>query len=172
MRQRTFNVMFLCFVAANLVAIVGLTSRPDGSVRARIVQVADAGPVKQITVEFQRDNPAARFSEEHQMQVRVAGHWRPPEPVPGMKSNRFLTRTNRERVEFTVPTEADACRFLLGYRAGVPPYCKVYFFLQRHGLRRQFPKSSRLVLKWAPRRPRLRHVECELMIPAEADPVH
>jgi hypothetical protein len=67
---------------------------------------------------------------------------------------------------FDFPRQTEACRFSLGYRVGPRPYCQAYFFLSRHGVSQKFPAFSKAILKCVPQQPRLRHVECELEIPA------
>ena len=70
-----------------------------------------------------------------------------------------------EDVILNVPPGAEACRFLLEYRVGSRPYCKAYFFLERHGIRRQFPQLSKWVLKQIAAHEGPRRAAVELMLP-------
>src|SRR6266404_5618215 len=164
--MRNLGIALLCCCAVSAVAILALTAKPDKPVQVRITSVANAGHAKEVTVEFRRRNHPARFAEGAKVQTRIDGRWQRPEKFPAFEEGHLLARTNCERVVFTVPARTEACRFLLGYRVGQRPYCQANFFLQKRGLLQKFPKLSRLVLKCVPQQPRLRHVRCELVIPA------
>ncbi len=165
MRLRGTIIALLCLAVATVVTIVVATSKTVATVEISMANVAEMGTSRLVAVEFRRCNPAARFAEAHRVQLRVAGRWQAPMTLPEFGETHLLSRTNCERVVFSFPAEADACRFSLGYRIGPRPYCQAYFFLQRHGLSQKFPKLSRAVLKCVPQQPRLRRAECELMIP-------
>jgi hypothetical protein len=165
MRLRSRIIALLCLAAASAAAIVAVTSKPEAPVEIALVSVAELGTAKRVTAKFRRCNPVARFAEAHRLQHRVAGRWQPSENFPEFEDGCLLARTNCERVVLIIPIDADACRFSLGYRVGRRPYCQAYFFLQRHGIFQKLPELSRRVLKCVPRQPRLRRVECELVIP-------
>jgi len=155
----------LCLTIITVGSIVVAASRIGSAVDVRIANVVALGTRRFVAVEFRSRNPAARFHEPHRVQLRVAGRWQPPMDPPEFGKTDLLAETNRQRVVFSFPAEAEACRFSLGYRVGPRPYCQAYFFLERHGLFQKFPKLSRAVLKRVPDQPRLRRAECELIIP-------
>jgi hypothetical protein len=159
------NVLFFCAVAVGLAAIVATSTKPMVPVTASVVKVADLESTKRVTVEFRRCNPAAHFAEAHEVQIRVADRWQPPLRLPRFEDGNFLMRTNSQRLVFDFPRQTQACRFLLGYRVGPPPYCRAYFFLSRHGWSQKFPKLSRVLLNCVRQWPTLKRVECELKIP-------
>jgi hypothetical protein len=166
MRLRSRIIALLCFAVPTVVAIVVAASKAVAPVDISVVSVAELGTTKLVAVEFRRCSSAARFDEAHRVQLRIAGRWQPAVSLPEFGDGYLLAHTNCERLVFSIPAEAEACRFSLGYRVGPRPYCQAYFFLQRHGLSQKFPMLSRGVLKCVPQQPRLRRVECEFKIPA------
>jgi hypothetical protein len=164
---RSLTIAVFLFAIASALVVSDMIAGRANPVQVRVVNTAQIGTTKQVTVEFRRSNPLARFSEDLQVQTRAAGRWQPPERFPRLEDTGLLARTNCDQVLFSLPAGADACRFSLGYYLGSPPTCQVHGFFLRHGLYQKFPKFSRLVLKCVPRKPRLRHVELELVIPAE-----
>jgi hypothetical protein len=169
MRLRNLSIPLSCACILGAVVLLALAVKPDDPLDARIVSTANMGNAKVVTVEFWRQHPKARFAEDPQVQTRIAGHWKPPQDFPPLDHNYLLARTNCQQVVFTFPAQTEACRFVLGYRVGARPYCRTYFFLQRHGLYKKYPKLSRMMLKRVPQEARLRHVEYELVIPAKTD---
>jgi hypothetical protein len=167
MRLRSGIIASFFFAVATVAAIVAAASRPVAPVEIRVVSVAERGTTKLVAVEFRRCDSAARFAEANRMQLRIAGRWQTPVTLPEFGDGHLLGYTNCQRLVFSIPAEADACRFSLGYRVGPRPYCQVYFFLQNHGLSQRFPLLSRAVLKCVPQQSRLRRVERELKIPTE-----
>jgi len=128
------------------------------------------GPVdrtKAVTVEFRRLNPTARLFLTPKVQTRIAGRWQAPEKFPDLDSF-FLGQTNLEQITFLMPTSTQACRFSMQYRVGKSiPYCRLYFFLERHGWSKRFPLLSRLVLKCVPYRVGVKHWHGDLVLPAQ-----
>ena len=116
MRRRSLNIALLCLFTATVAAILAVTVTSDNPLNVTIVGAAETGTTKDVTVEFQRRNPVARFSEDDlRVQVRIAGAWQPPERFPRLECPDLLARTSCERVVFVVPRQTEACRFLLGY---------------------------------------------------------
>ena len=167
MGPRSLLLTLLCFSSVAAAAIL-LTVKNDNPLDVRIAGTTETGTWKEIKVEFQRRNPVARFSEDDlRVQVRIAGAWQPPERFPRLDFSSLLARTNCEHVVFFVPRDAEACRFIIGYRGGGSPRCQAYGFLWRHGVSKNFPKFANTVLRCIPQQRRLRHVEIELMLPVQ-----
>lgn len=169
MRLRTGLVVLLSLAMAVMVTMVADNSKSTAPADVRILSVTELESTNLVMVEFVRRNPSARFAEAHRVQLRVAGKWQPPEGRPEFGRGDLFARTNCLRLVFAFPRQTEGCRFFLSYRVGTPPYCDAYFFLQRHGFSKEFPKFSRAILKCVPQRPRLRHLECELMSRQETD---
>jgi hypothetical protein len=175
-RMRSLVVALFCLAIIAGAASLALIPPFDRPMDASIVSVRDGeehilpggDPTKAVTIEFRRRNPAARFSGHLWVQSRIAGQWWEPETFPKLGENYLLGRTSPERMVFMVPARAEALRLLLEYRVGGAPYCRAYFFLQKHGVYRKFPNLCHLVLKCFPMKARLRHVELELTIPVES----
>ena len=152
-------------------AILSLSATRADPVKMKLVAIEALGTPgsKAITIEFTRSELAGvRLDGDPSVQLRLANHWQDSLKLPQLD---FLARTNQQTVVLAVPSETQACRFLVRYRVypvhqrGTRSYCKVYFFLQRHGLRARFPKLSDLVLKSFV--PRVRHTTLELSLPEE-----
>lgn len=174
MRPRRLMIVSICLAATAVTAFLALKTQPESPLDITIVRVEangddnlpGYGSTKAVSVELRRRNPGARFTENMRVQTRVAHRWQVPKRIPKLDGTCLLARTNCERVVLIVSGRAEACRFLLEYRVGSPPYCQAYSFLQRHGLYQRFPRLCRLVLRRTPQQPRLRNVELELSIPA------
>jgi hypothetical protein len=162
--RHIITLSLLAFVG--VAVFVGATSNSPAPVTLKIVKVTEMQDARRVTVEFLRSNPAAHFSEAHQLQVKIAGRWQPPLRLPKLEDGYLLARTDSQQMVFDFPLQSEACRFSLGYRVGRSPYCQTYFFLSRHGISKRFPVITKATLKCVPRQPRLRHAECELEIPA------
>jgi hypothetical protein len=159
-------IVALPFVAAAIFTpIVATSSKSARPVKLSVRNVLDLGTNKLVTVEFKRCTEGTRFAEVHRIQIRQSGRWQPPLSLTKFGEDYLLTQTNREQVVFSVPVEADMCRFSVGYRVGPRPYCQAYFFFRKHGLLQKFPKLSKAVLKYVPQQPRLRRVRLDLVIP-------
>jgi hypothetical protein len=121
---------------------------------------------KAVTVEFRNcGTNGIYFAGGLKLQARVGDRWLAPEPFPELGESALLVRTNRQEVRFLVPRQAEACRFLLDYRVGGSRYCRVYFFLGRHGLMERFPRASKWVLKLVPARAGWVRVAPEIRLP-------
>jgi len=168
MRRRSLVAATLVIAALGGAATLGVWGRAKGAVELQLirVQAAQGSNLKAITVEFRAGPARVGFAEELKVQSRVAGRWLEPEQFPALTNTYLLVRTNRESVIFLVPVLAEACRFVLPYRTS-SPYCKAYFFLQRHGLRTRFPGAGRLVLRCFPIESRLRYATPELALPVD-----
>ena len=164
LRNRIILLLFMAVVGLTVFAVA--TPKSAAPVVVKAVNMAEMGDTKRVTVEFLRHGAAARFAEAHQLQIRIAGQWQPQLNLPKFEDDYLLARTNRQQLVFHFPREAEACRFSLGYRVGPRPSCQAYSFLSRHGVAKKFPAISKAVLNCVPQQPRLRHVECELEIPA------
>jgi hypothetical protein len=165
LRSRIIAIALPCFALASVGAIVATASKTVAPVDISVVNVTRLGTTNLVAMEFRRCRSAARFAEAHRVQLRIAGKWQPPVSLPEFGDDYLFAHTNCERLVFSIPAEADACRLSLGYRVGPRPYCQAYFFLRRHGLYQRFPMLSHAVLKCVPQQPRLRRAECELKIP-------
>ena len=164
----SIKIALLCFFAAVAAGILAVTGASESPLGIRIVSMGEMETKEAMTVEFQRRDPAARFSQgDLRVQVRIAGRWQPPERFPESDYPDLLARTNCQRVVFSVARQAEACRFIIGYRSGGSPRCRAYGFLWRHGVSKNFPKFASTVLKCVPQQRSLRHVKIELMIPCE-----
>src|SRR5260370_23877083 len=137
LRCRIIVLLLIALVGAAVLAVATLKSAAP--VTVRVLSVAEMGDVKRVTVEFLRHDTAARFAEEHQLRIRVAGQWQPPSSLPKFEDDYFLGRTNNQRLVFDFPRQTEACGFSLGYRVGPRQYCQAYFFLSRHGVSQKFP---------------------------------
>jgi hypothetical protein len=167
MRQRSRIISVLFIIAfVGLAVFVVVTPKSAAPVTVSVYNVAEMRDTKRVTLEFLRHDAAARFAEKHQVQIRVAGRWQPSLGVPKFEEGHLLDRTNSQRLVFDFPRQTEACRFSLGYRVGPRPYCQAYFFLSRHGVSQKFPAISKAILKCIPQQPRLRHVECQVELPA------
>ena len=166
MRQPSRIIVWFVTAIVGLAVFVVATPKSAAPITVRVVNVAGMEETKRVTVEFLSHDAAARLAETHQVQVRIAGRWQPPLALPKFEDGYLLARTNSQQLIFDFPRQAEACRFSLGYRVGPRPYCQAYFFLSRHGVSQKFPAISKAILKCVPQQPRLRHVECELEIPA------
>jgi hypothetical protein len=165
MRLRRRIILLLFVAAVGWTVFVVATPEPAFPVTVSVVNLAGMEDMKRVTMEFRRIYTAARFAEVHHLQIRVAGRWQSPLELPEVTGGCLLSRTNIQQLDFELPRQTEACRFSLGYRAGPRPYCRAYSFLSRHGISRKFPTASKTLLKWVPRQPKLRHVNCELEIP-------
>jgi len=166
MRLRSRIIVLFVIAIVGLAVFVVATRKSAAPITVRVVEVAEVEESKRVTVEFLSHDAAARLAETHQVQVRIAGRWQPPMTLPKFEDGPLLARTNSQQLVFDFPRQADACRFSLGYRVGPRPYCQAYFFLSRHGVSQKFPGISKAILKCVPQQPKLRHLECELEIPA------
>jgi hypothetical protein len=166
MRRRNRIIVVVLVALLGLAVFVFTAPKAAAPVAVSLVSVTELQDTRRVTVEFLRHDAAPRFAEEHQLQVCVAGKWQPPMSLPKLEDGYLLARTNRQRLVFDCPRQSEACRFSLGYRVGPRPYCQAYFFLSRHGVSQRFPVISKAILRCVPQRPRLRHFECELGIPA------
>src|ERR1051326_5262583 len=165
MRLRSSIIAAVCLSIATLAAIVAAAFKSAAPVEISVTSVAELGTARLVALAFRRCNPRAYLVETNRLQLRVAGVWQPAMRLPELSDGYLFARTNCERVVFSFPAEAEACRFSLGYRVGPSLYCRAYSFLHRHGLSQKFPNFSRLVLNcFSQQQPRLRRVECELMI--------
>ena len=158
----------LCLVAAAIAAVVVCNPRADYPVDVKIAGM-ETNPeplAKTLTVQFQRLNPTQFVRFEYlRLQTRITGRWQ--EPFKVALEHRLLAGTNFQQIGLFVPAQTEACRFLIGYRVGPRPYCKVYFFFGRHGLWKRFPKTCQFAIKFVPKEARLREVEVELVIPEQ-----
>lgn len=166
MRLRKRIIVVLLIALLGLAVFILATPKSSPPVALSVVSI-EGGDTKRVTVDFMRLDPAARFAEAHQLQIRIGGEWQPPLSLPKSEDGFLLARTNRQRLVFDFPRQTEACRFLLGYRVGPRPYCEAYFFLSRHGISQKFPVISKAMLRCVPQYPRLRYFESELEIPAE-----
>lgn len=148
-------------MAAVAAALVGLL-RSSPVAEARLVRITGDG-VKQVTIEFQRCAPAARFAGREKVQVHRHGEWLPPQDLFCDRLPLFA-RTNYEQVDFCVPAEADACRFLLKYREGPNRYCQAFAFLQKYGIYERFPGISKSALKFIPSQQKPRDFSVEIAL--------
>ena len=164
--SRIIAIALPCFALASAAAILATASKTVAPVDISVVSVTGLGTTNLVAMEFRRCSSTARFAEAHRVQLRIAGKWQPPVSLPELGDGCLFAHTNCERLVFSIPAEADACRFSFEYREGPRPYCQAYFFLRKHGVSQRFPMLSREVLKCVPRQPRLRRAECELKIPA------
>ena len=167
MRLRKCIIVLLLSVLLGLAVFVLATPKSAAPVALSVVSIAEGGDTKRVTVEFMRLDAAARFAEAHQLQIRIRGEWQPPLSLPKFEDDYLLALTNRQRLVFDFPSQTEACRLSLGYRVGPRPYCQAYSFLSRHGVSQKFPAISKAILRCVPQQARLRHVECELELPAE-----
>jgi len=170
MRARNVIVGLTVGILAGAAAL-SLSSPGIQPVKVRLVgtRALNSSGSRAITLEFTRsEEPGIYLVGDPSVQLRIAKHWQAPLKLPKI---RLLSQTNQQRLVLTVPSETEACRFLVGYRVyrsqhqGRRPYCRVYAFLQRHGLRARYPKLSGLVLKCFV--PRLRHSNLELTLPEQ-----
>lgn len=166
MRLRPIYMALLGSLAVAAASILSAAVRRDHPLEARFIHVIQHGSSKAVTVEFERLDPRAVFSEDHQIRVQIAGRWQRPESFPPLAEGFSLARTNTQRLVFNVPAETQACWLSVRYHIGGSPYCRTYYSLQRYGLYQKSPKLTRLVLKCVPRKPRFRYVNIILNLPA------
>ena len=114
-----------------VVAIFSLSTPSTRPVEVRLVHTEElrSRGSKAITVEFERSGSGyVSLDEDLKMQLRIANRWQEAQKLPPL---HLWEETNRQDVVFAVPSEAQACRLLVGYRvyrkAG-RPYCRAYFF--------------------------------------------
>jgi hypothetical protein len=123
-----------------------------------------------LKVEFQRLNSTIPWilAKPVRVQTRISEKWQDPTILD--LEEPFMSRTNAQQLScrLLIPQQAEACRFLIEYRVGGSPYCKVFGYLVNSGFHKRFPSASKLVLKFVPHKPRLRHVEFELKIPEQS----
>lgn len=166
MRLRSCMFALVIIAIGGLTAFVGASSKSAAPITVSVVSVAETEETTRVAVEFLRRDAAARFAEAHLLQIRVAGKWQSARRLPGFEDGYLFARTNSQCLVVDLPGQTEACRFLLGYRVGPIPYCRAYWFLSKHGVWQKFPGISKAILECFPRQPRLRHMECELEIPA------
>jgi hypothetical protein len=167
MRARNSIVLGTVVILAGAAA-QGLSSPEIEPVKVRLVETEALGSdSKAITLDFaQSEEPGVYLDLDGypSVQLRLANRWQAPLKLPKIE---FLSQLSRQRIVLAVPCEAQACRILIGYRVyqAQPnrPYSRVYCFLQRHGLRANYPKISGWVLKCFA--PRLRRSRLELTLP-------
>jgi hypothetical protein len=166
MRKRKLILVALgCLVLAAIAVLI--TRDVSGlPVDIRFVSSATHGATRDVTVEFRRSNPDAFFYDTSQVQTRVAGHWSPLQDFPDSPDLGLLATKSCENIVFAVPADADACRFCIAYRLRGVSSCRVYGFLNRHGITPRFPRLSRLVAHCVAWPPRLHHAEAELSLPS------
>ena len=164
--------LFTC-LAVGLLAVGTVLSLSTGGsepIAVRLVdrQTLNSSGSRSITVEFTRTKESGLFlSGDPSVQLRLEKGWQAAVKLPKID---FLSKTNRQTVVLSVPPETQACRFLVeyrDYRGGQPAYrtyCRVFSFLQRHGLLVKYPRVSGLVLKCF--LPRLRRSTLEVTLPA------
>jgi hypothetical protein len=171
MRVHKRIIVVVLPVLVGLVVVLVASPNTAPPLTASVTDVTESGNSKRVTVELHRCEARAFFEDEPRMQIRIGGKWQPPLSLPrfghGPDEQPFEVG-NTERLEFDFPNQTEACRFLLGYRVGPNPYCRVYFFLVKHGIMQKHPLFCRAVLKWVPGHSKLRHMESEVLIPAAA----
>jgi hypothetical protein len=160
---KILKIALLCLLTGITVAL-GTLLRQDHPVDIRMVNTAQVGTTKNVTVELRPRTGSAVFAHDLRVENRVGGRWQPPTHFLALSDTYLVAEGSCQRVLFTVSPETEACRFLLEYRLGQRPYCQMYFFLAKHGVMKRFPALSRLVLKCVPQQSRLRHLEWELMV--------
>jgi hypothetical protein len=127
-----------------------------------------AARARQITVRLSNaSSNAVNFIGDQNVQFRVGGRWQQPEICSRLSQDYVGAGRTREDVVLSVPSDAEACRFSLVYRVGIRPYCKAYFFLERHGVRRHFPQLSIWVLKQIAAHEGPQRATVELMLPTD-----
>jgi hypothetical protein len=164
MRPRIVATILVFGISAGAI-IFSLSRAGTRPFEARLVrtEVFPGLGSKKITVGFYKNGTnAAWLDGDLKMQLRVADRWQDRLQLPGLD---FMARTGQQNVEFAVPADTQACRFLVGYRVGSSPYCRTYGYLSRHGLRTKFPRLCQLAMKCVPRKAMLRHTTLELALP-------
>jgi hypothetical protein len=170
MRARNIIVLGTVAILAGAAALT-LFRLGIEPVKVRLVgtQTLSSSGSRVITLEFTRSEESGVYLDgDPSVQLRLAEHWQALLKLPKID---LLSETNQQRIVLAVPLETKACRFLVCYRVYQQqpnrPYCRVYSFLQKHGLRAKYPKISGLVLRCFV--PRLRHSSLEVTLPPSAE---
>lgn len=159
-------------VALSGAVFLGFFWNPRGPLVLQVVRVEaiqTSAPTlrpRQVTVSM--GNPSSNnvtFIGKQKVQFRIGDQWQPSEICPALADQYLHPGGMLGEVGFTIPAAANACRFTLAYRVGGRPYCKAYFFLNRHGITRKFPRLSAWVLKGFADHRWLRHATVELPLP-------
>ena len=172
-KPRARNVLAVAGIVGILagMAILGLLAPSRSPFEAKLLrtQAYRDADSKLITVEFTKHATSRAWFDDdarnYQVQLRLNGRWQAPVAFAALPDQWLSWRTNRHDIVFMVPAQTQACRFRLGYhRDGRSAYCTAYFFLQRHGWSKRYPKLCRQILKCFEYRVRLRHAAIEVAL--------
>jgi hypothetical protein len=161
MGARRVKFVLVCLLVIVGAAGLGIVIGRDNSISVKLARANLVGAEKEVVVDFTRKNRTVWFYSAQRVQIRKDGHWEPPVFFRELGPDS-LAHTNSERVVLHFPPQTEACRFLLDYRRGPSRYCKVYFFLSRHGIMKRFPKLSQAILQQA-RKTGIYHAKPELV---------
>jgi hypothetical protein len=159
-------ILVVLIALAGLVVYVLAASRSGPPVALNVVSVTEGNGTKRVTLGFTRVDAAARFEPGLELRVHANNQWQPALSLSEIHVSALLNQTNSHQLVFEFPRQTDRCRLSFGYRVGGSPFCKMYYFLGRHGISREFPALSKTIMKCTPVKPMLRHFESELEIPA------
>jgi hypothetical protein len=164
-RRRLLIVSLCCFAVIAAIVCVGSVLRSSVRMDVRLLDSVAQDTSRDTTAEIHWSHRSAIVTDSLQLQFRVAGQWGLPQLSDDYQPRYLSAGTNVQSVAFAVPAGADGCRFSLAYRAAGMSSCRMYGFLNRHGLLQISPNLASKIVHFLARPSAMRHAQSELALP-------
>jgi hypothetical protein len=168
MHRRRLFLTFSCCIAVVAAIVFAIACAPAGPLRvsARLVNLVPHGTEKEVTAELQSFHRYVASTDSLKIQCRVGAQWSSPRELEDYRQGYLPTGTNTQKLVFSVPAEADACRVSLDYRVIRVGGCRAHAFMNRYGLS-SFPRLRSAIASVICKPSALHQAQCEFALQKE-----